>query len=236
MGNVTIDVDDTPVEFTIEYANAIVVADVSPVVVSVETPVVEARIDFPNVVVDATNPEVQIGVVEAEVQIIGGNPGPKGEVGPEGPPGSPGSPGSPGPPGTPGLDGDDGADSTVPGPPGPTAISSEQYNIARLGTDNLVFVPNEVSVGGFTPSDGSEIWVDWGAEGGGSGSGAIVTRIDQNTPIATWVLDTGRLIGAIRVIDSAGGEVEPGDIDVTGPTEVTLTFSAAFSGYALVTG
>lgn len=71
---------------------------------------------------------------------------------------------------------------------------------------------------------------------GGGGSGVQVTQIDQAVPSAVWILDVGRTIGAIRVINSAGDEVEPGGIDQEGATAVRLTFSAAFSGTAYVTG
>jgi hypothetical protein len=48
------------------------------------------------------------------------------------------TPGIEGPPGPPG------ADSTVPGPtgpPGPSAVSADSGNVARLGSDSLIFVP-----------------------------------------------------------------------------------------------
>lgn len=98
---------------------------------------------------------------------------------------------------------------------------------------------NEVSIQNDQPTDGSEIWVDWDDNSSGSpgtpGSYEIVTRIDQPTPAAEWVLDIGRLIGAVRVEDSAGSDVLPGGIQTVGNV-MTLTFSAPFSGTAWVTG
>ena len=87
-------------------------------------------------------------------------PGPKGDQGDPGPPGAdstvPGPQGEPGPPGAdstvPGPQGDPGppgADSTVPGPkgdqgdPGPTAVSIDEGQMAKLGTDGLLLVSNE---------------------------------------------------------------------------------------------
>lgn len=226
MSNITVEVDESPIELRIDYANALIEVTEPAVVILGESPDVAVDVSYPTVPIYVESPEVDVSVLTPEIQIIGGQPGPKGDPGQEGDPGEPGPPGKPGPPGPP---------STTPGPPGPTAISQDVYNIAELGTDNLIFVPNEVTSGGVQPVDGSEIWVDWG-QSGLPGGGGVVTRIDQVTPSATWVLDIGRTIGAIRVIDSAGGEVEPGVIQQTGATAVTLQFSAAFSGYALVTG
>jgi hypothetical protein len=80
-----------------------------------------------------------------------------------GPPGPTGPPGVdstvPGPIGPPGEDGVNGA----PGPPGPTEVSVDAYNSARLGSDNLLYVPS-TSLGkgtsgttqlGMAPSSGS---------------------------------------------------------------------------------
>lgn len=71
-------------------------------------------------------------------------PGPQGDQGPPGAdstvPGPKGDQGDPGPPG---------ADSTVPGPkgdqgdPGPTAVSTDDGQLAKLGTDNLLLVSDE---------------------------------------------------------------------------------------------
>lgn len=91
---------------------------------------------------------------------------------------------------------------------------------------------NEVTISNDEPTDGSEIWVDWDDPGT---IPLYVTRIDFPTPSAQWTLDVGRPIGAIRVLNSAGDEVEPGNIKKQGTAEI-LTFSGAFSGVAWVTG
>jgi hypothetical protein len=74
-----------------------------------------------------------------------------------------------------------------------------------------------------------------GGGGGGTGSDVDVTRIDVPAPSAKWHVDIGRQIGALRVMDSSGAEVEPGDIKASG-TALDLFFSAAFSGTVFVTG
>lgn len=90
-----------------------------------------------------------------------GNTGPQGNVGAQGPKGDTGTTGAQGPQGNVGLTGpqgpkgDPGAQGTqgnvgpqgpqgnvgVTGPPGPTAVSANAGNLARLGTDSLIFVP-----------------------------------------------------------------------------------------------
>lgn len=235
MSKVTIEVDETPVEISVVDTSALIEIPTGEFNVIAVTPEVSIGVEYPTIPVYVTEPEVDVSVVEAEVIITGGTQGPPGPPGPDGQPGDDGERGPIGFPGPPGPPGEPGDDSTVPGPPGPTMVSKDAYNLAKLGADNLIFVPNEISVGGALPVDGSEIWVDWG-ESGIPGGGSIVTRIDFPVPDSVWVLDIDRPVGAIRVIDSAGGEVEPGIIEQTSETTVTLRFSAAFSGYALVTG
>jgi hypothetical protein len=78
-----------------------------------------------------------------------GNPGQTGQQGPQGQPGDIGAPGPAGPQGSQGVVGPGGpAGSTGPaglagatGPAGPTAVSANTGNLAKLGTDNLLFVP-----------------------------------------------------------------------------------------------
>ena len=82
---------------------------------------------------------------------IKGAPGSQGPIGATGATGSQGSQGIPGPPGAdstvpgpPGATGATGPASTVPGPqgpPGPSAVSTDSGNIAVLGSDNLILVP-----------------------------------------------------------------------------------------------
>lgn len=232
MSSVLIEVDETPMVIMVEENLSFVRVDNPEISIDVVHPTVNVGHDIQLIPVIATHPDVDVRVEETEIYITGGQPGPPGQPGDPGDPGPPGKPGTPGQPGKPGPPGDP---STVPGPPGPTSISKDPYNIAVIGTDALLYVPNEVSVGGTTPVDNSEIWIDWG-ESGIPGSENIVTRIDHNTPSTSWTLDIGRLIGTVRVINSANEEVEPGKITRTGSTAITLTFSAAFSGYALVTG
>jgi Collagen triple helix repeat (20 copies) len=85
-----------------------------------------------------------------------GQQGPKGDAGATGPQGVPGPAGSQGPKGDTGTPGSPGA--TGPqgptGPTGPSAVSANAGNLARLGTDSLVFVPNTGPIKGVT--DGSE--------------------------------------------------------------------------------
>jgi microcystin-dependent protein len=69
---------------------------------------------------------------------IGNLKGPPGNVGPPGPVGPPGAASTvPGPPGPPGQT----------GPPGPSTVSADAGNIAALGSDNFIWVPNVVPIG-----------------------------------------------------------------------------------------
>jgi hypothetical protein len=77
-----------------------------------------------------------------------GPTGPQGETGPQGLPGFDGDPGPTGPTGTDGTDGAPGAT----GPTGPTAVSADAGNLATLGTDDLIYVPDdEVTVSDAPP-------------------------------------------------------------------------------------
>jgi hypothetical protein len=112
-------------------------------------------------------------------QGIQGDPGPQGVPGPAGPQGPQGTastvPGPTGPQGEVGPTGAAGAASTVPGPQGPkgdtgatgvagttgaqgpagpTAVSADSGNLAKLGTDGLLHVPNTSFLKGVI--DGSE--------------------------------------------------------------------------------
>lgn len=69
-----------------------------------------------------------------------GAKGDPGDIGPAGPAGAKGDPGDAGIQGPPGEKGDPG-NAGIQGPPGPNAVSSDAGNQARLGTDNLIFVP-----------------------------------------------------------------------------------------------
>jgi hypothetical protein len=86
-----------------------------------------------------------------------GSQGPQGDIGPAGPQGPAGATGSQGPagatgsPGPPGADGAEGPAGAAgaEGPPGPSAVSADPENIARLGSDTLIYVP--ASGGGGVP-------------------------------------------------------------------------------------
>lgn len=64
----------------------------------------------------------------------------------------------------------------------------------------------------------------------GSGDGGEPVIIDFPSPLASWVVDIGRLASVV-VIDSSGSVCEPGDIHYSG-TQITMEFSAPFSGTA----
>jgi Collagen triple helix repeat (20 copies) len=85
-----------------------------------------------------------------------GTPGPAGPAGGEGPTGPAGQDGAAGPAGPDGAAGPQGpAGSPGPqgsaGPPGPSAVSANAGNLAKLGTDSLVYVPPLKGI-----TDGSE--------------------------------------------------------------------------------
>lgn len=63
---------------------------------------------------------------------------------------------------------------------------------------------------------------------------ARVQRIDFPTPQSVWVIDIGMPCQVV-VYDSSGREVQPGTITQTG-TQMTLVFSAPFSGVAYCYG
>ena len=70
----------------------------------------------------------------------GGGEGQAGPPGPQGEPGPKGDAGDPGPQGEAGADGAPGADGPQ-GPPGPTVVSADAGNLAALGSDSLLYVP-----------------------------------------------------------------------------------------------
>jgi hypothetical protein len=81
-----------------------------------------------------------------------GAQGPAGPQGPQGPQGILGSPGAQGATGPQGAQGAQGAQGQQ-GIPGPVAVSANAGNLARLGTDNLLLVPDTSKLKGIT--DGS---------------------------------------------------------------------------------
>jgi hypothetical protein len=82
-----------------------------------------------------------------------GPEGPPGEEGPPGPPGAKGDKGDKGDQGIPGVQGPAGAPG-APGPYGPTVVSADSGNLAALGTDNFLLVPDTSVLMGAT--DGAE--------------------------------------------------------------------------------
>jgi hypothetical protein len=107
-------------------------------------------------------------VVLGDVQGPAGSQGPAGPVGPQGlqgtpgadgpvgPQGAAGAAGQPGPQGVQGIAGTAGAAGPqgvagaqgVKGDPGPSAVSANAGNLAKLGTDNLILVPNVLALKG----------------------------------------------------------------------------------------
>lgn len=80
-----------------------------------------------------------------------GDPGPQGATGPQGPQGAQGQQGLQGQTGQQGAKGDTGATgATGPqgpqGLPGPSAVSADTKNVAKLGSDSLIYVPPLVGV------------------------------------------------------------------------------------------
>ncbi|RLB79047.1 MAG: hypothetical protein DRH06_00060 [Deltaproteobacteria bacterium] len=85
----------------------------------------------------------------ANIGQMQGPQGPQGDPGDDGadstvpgPPGDDGAQGDPGAQGEPGVDGTQGEDG-VAGPAGPSAVSVDANNIAVLGSDSLIYVPDE---------------------------------------------------------------------------------------------
>lgn len=103
-----------------------------------------------------------------------GSVGAQGPEGPVGPPGPTGPQGPQGIQGQQGLQGEAGATGTPGsvGPAGPTAVSVNVLNLARLGSDNLLYVPD-------APSDGSiyarlnAAWIKAVALAGGTMAGVL---------------------------------------------------------------
>jgi len=113
-----------------------------------------------------------------------GPAGVQGPIGPTGPAGVPGAPGAAGPAGAkgdtgaqgvPGPQGADGAPGAA-GPPGPTAVSTNDGNIAVKGTDDLIYVPNEVTVATAMPLVG-ELWLDLDEPFVPSGLAAVIAGL-----------------------------------------------------------
>lgn len=148
-----------------------------------------------------------------------GDPGPTGASGPVGPTGPVGASGATGATGASGVAGPTGAS----GPTGPT------------GADGL---------NGLDGQDGESAYDAWIAAGNVGtiddfvASFAAATnyyRYIQGAPQAVWhVTHPLHRYPAVTVVDSAGSVVE-GDLSYVSPTELTISFTAGFSGEAYLT-
>ena len=81
-----------------------------------------------------------------DIEVRGMTPGPAGPTGATGAQGPQGNPGAIGPQGPAGATGSTGAPGAT-GPAGPTAVSIDTGNAARLGSDNLTYVPLVTPIG-----------------------------------------------------------------------------------------
>ena len=148
------------------------------------------------------------------VQGPAGPQGPKGDNGDAGATGAQGPQGTPGTQGTAGAQGPPGSAGAV-GPAGPSAVSANAGNQARLGTDNLIFVPSPATIKGVT--DGSD------AAAGNVGevmSASVTTAVGLTTNVvanlATLNLTPGDWnVGGVVIFTPSG----------TGPNSVIAALS-----------
>jgi hypothetical protein len=131
-----------------------------------------------------------------------GVPGPAGSQGPKGDKGDTGATGSQGLQGVPGAPGSAGAT----GPAGPTAVSANAGNLAKLGTDNLIFVPNTGPIKGVT--DGSDA------------AAGMVGEVLSSSNIGGVALTTNAAMNVTQIT------LSPGDWNVGG----VIIFSPANTG------
>lgn len=147
-------------------------------------------------------------------QGVQGQPGTAGPQGPKGDAGATGPQGIPGPAGTQGLKGDKGdagvAGTAGPqgpvGPVGPTAVSANAGNLAKLGTDNLILVPNTGPIKGVI--DGSDA------------AAGMVGEVIANSSIGGIALTTAAAMNVASVT------LTPGDWNVGG----VVVFTPANTG------
>lgn len=137
-----------------------------------------------------------------------GSQGPKGDTGATGsagPAGTTGPQGIQGPIGPNGLQGTPGA----AGPPGPTATSTDAGNIAVLGSDNLILVPQQTlwyqRLRAYNSLGNPNFEVDQRNVGGSAGMTGPVLQIDRWTS-----LKTGTMTGSVQQIPAASPVVVPG--------------------------
>jgi hypothetical protein len=127
-------------------------------------------------------------------------PGRPGAQGPAGDPGSPGATGAQGPAGATGAT----------GPAGPTAVSADAGNLAKLGTDSKVHVPNTVVLKGVTDA-----------------SNAIAGNVGEFLSASQA---TATALTTATTLNLATLSLSPGDWDVWG--QIIFTPSAAPSAWA----
>ena len=91
---------------------------------------------------------------------------------------------------------------------------------------------DEVFIGPGDPGSSFELWVDTDAIPGGGGGMALSYVHNQGTPAETWVIDHNLNMYPNVVVEDSGGTTVEGEIVYNSAHQVTLTFSAAFSGVA----
>jgi hypothetical protein len=138
-----------------------------------------------------------------------GPEGPQGDTGPPGPQGPQGEVGPIGPKGDVGNTGPQGPQ----GPQGPTSVSNDSGNLAKIGYDNLLLVPNTSVLMGVT--DGSE-----------APAGAIGEyKVTSNTTGTSMVANVATQICPISL--TAGDWEIWGSVDFAPPSNVSPNMIAA---------
>jgi hypothetical protein len=185
-----------------------------------------------------TAPGLEVPPGPSGPQGAAGPPGPQGEAGPQGEPGAQGpqgpqgntgATGPEGPTGAPGLQGPQGpkgdkGDAGTPGasgpqgsvgPAGPSAVSANAGNLAKLGTDNLIFVPAPTAIKGVTDgSDAAAGMVGEVISSSNFGGVALTTNVSMNvTQIALTPGDWN--VGGVVIFTPSG----------TGPNSVIAALS-----------
>lgn len=151
-----------------------------------------------------------------------GPAGPTGATGPQGPKGDPGAAGATGPQGPQGSTGQT-------GPAGPTAVSKDASNIARLGSDQLIYVPP-------TGISGSIGYIPVFTSGTALSTSAIYQsggRIGINNNNPQWALDVNGNAHAVTMNlgDNTGANSGLGlSVSQTTPTGTNYGVLATASG------
>jgi hypothetical protein len=164
---------------------------------------VSGTLTGPSLPAGPQGPEGQPGAVGPQgVPGPAGPQGPKGDKGDQGDAGTPGVTGPQGSTGPQGPKGDAGATGAagsqgVPGavgPAGPSAVSANAGNVAKLGTDSLIYVPNTGPIKGVT-------------DGSNAASGMVGEVISASIP-------TGQALTTNVVINLGTINLTPGDWNV----------------------